>query len=75
MAHNIARELGLYQKQSSFVFQAVAGLSAIHHNIFYNGPRAGINFNDGSLGGSAIADNAAFNFCERPERRLTSGGR
>jgi hypothetical protein len=52
ITHNLAREIGVWQKQSSFVFQAVAGLSDIVGNIYYNGPRAGINFNDGSIGGS-----------------------
>jgi hypothetical protein len=63
VSYNIARELGIWQKQSPFVFQAVAGLSEIFGNIFYNGPRSGINFNDGSLGGSNVTGNLAFNFC------------
>lgn len=39
---NIFRELGVWQKQSSAVFQAEAGLSQIEGNIVYNGPRAGM---------------------------------
>lgn len=38
---NIAREIGIWEKQSSFVFQAECGLSTISRNIAYNGPRAG----------------------------------
>ena len=32
-------------------------------NIFFNGPRAGINFNDGFGGGSNVAENLLFNTC------------
>lgn len=31
----------MWEKQSSFVFQAESGLTTISHNIAYNGPRAG----------------------------------
>jgi hypothetical protein len=71
---NIARELGIWQKQSSFVFQAEAGLSIIRHNIVYNGPRAGMNFNEDSIGGSIIEANLVFNQCresgDHGEQRL-----
>lgn len=45
--YNLAREVGLYEKQSSFWFQGKVAQSIIKHNVFFNGPRAGINFNDG----------------------------
>ena len=32
-------------------------------NIFFNGPRAGINFNDGFGGNSTIRKNLVFNTC------------
>jgi hypothetical protein len=44
---NLVREIGLYQKQSSFWFQAVAARTHLDRNIHFNGPRAGVNFNDG----------------------------
>merc|ERR1711988_1532419 len=44
---NLAREVGLYEKQSSFYVQAKTAESTIKGNVFFNGPRAGINFNDG----------------------------
>jgi len=44
--------LGIWEKQSSFYFQAKTCQSTIHQNIFFNGPRAGINFNDGMGGGN-----------------------
>jgi hypothetical protein len=41
---NVAFDFGLFQKQSSFFFQALAARSLIAGSIVYNGPRAGINF-------------------------------
>jgi hypothetical protein len=46
-----AREVGLYEKQSSFFIQAKTAESVIEGNVFFNGPRAGINANDGFGGG------------------------
>ncbi len=44
--------MGLYEKQSSFYMQAKTALTNITGNVMFNGPRAGINFNDGLvLGG------------------------
>lgn len=37
---NIAREVGLYEKQSSFFVQAKTAQSIINGNVFFNGPRA-----------------------------------
>eukprot|EP01112_Ceratiomyxa_fruticulosa_P011058 TRINITY_DN2973_c0_g1_i5.p1 TRINITY_DN2973_c0_g1~~TRINITY_DN2973_c0_g1_i5.p1 ORF type:complete len:905 (+),score=191.36 TRINITY_DN2973_c0_g1_i5:344-3058(+) len=60
---NIVREIGMFQKQSSAWFQAKSALTYIKNNIFFNGPRAGINFNDGFGGGNEIAENLLFNQC------------
>ncbi|CAJ1407030.1 unnamed protein product [Effrenium voratum] len=53
-----AREIGLYEKQSSFFVQ-----SRVLSNVFFNGPRAGINMNDGFGGGDEIAYNLVFSTC------------
>lgn len=60
---NVCREIGVWQKQSSCVFQAEAGLSRIARNLMWNGPRAAVNFNEDSIGGSSLVDNVGFNFC------------
>ena len=44
---NLVREIGLWQKQSSLWFQAVTAQTQLQGNIFFNGPRAAFNFNDG----------------------------
>jgi len=60
---NLAREVGLYEKQSSFYMQAKTAQSTIYGNVFFNGPRAGINFNDGFGGGDQLSYNLVFSTC------------
>ena len=38
-------------------------LSTIRGNVFFNGPRAGINANDGFGGGDVISRNLVFSTC------------
>eukprot|EP01052_Picozoa_sp_SAG31_P052579 SAG31_NODE_13042_length_897_cov_0.740602_2_plen_115_part_00 len=51
---NLARELGLIQKQSSFYFQAETAEALLAGNIAFNLPRAAVNFNDGRQAGSLV---------------------
>jgi len=60
---NSAREVGLYEKQSSFYVHAKTAQATISGNVFFNGPRAGINFNDGFGGGDEISHNLVFSTC------------
>ncbi|XP_065183777.1 uncharacterized protein LOC135814571 [Sycon ciliatum] len=60
---NFVHELGIWEKQSSFYFQAKSCQNLLERNIFFNGPRAGINFNDGFGGGSNISENLLMNTC------------
>jgi len=60
---NLAREVGLYEKQSSFYVQAKTAETTISGNVFFNGPRAGINFNDGFGGGDELSHNLVFSTC------------
>ena len=41
---NLVREIGIWQKQSSFWFQATTMQTHIERNVHFNGPRAGLNF-------------------------------
>ena len=47
VAHNLCRELGIWEKQSSCYTQFKASENVVAGNIMFNGPRAHINFNDG----------------------------
>ena len=60
---NFVHELGLYEKQSSAWGQAKACQTTIEGNIFFNMPRAAVNFNDGLGGGNLVRDNLIFNTC------------
>jgi hypothetical protein len=44
VAGNLIREFGIWQKQSSAWFQALAALTTFNQNVVFNGPRAAINF-------------------------------
>ena len=58
---NFFHEIGHYQKQVSCYFQAQTTTTNLTNNICFNGPRAGINFNDGMGGGNLLDSNLIFN--------------
>jgi hypothetical protein len=60
---NLVREIGLYEKQSSFWGQAKACQTTLRHNLAFNLPRAAINFNDGLGGGNLVESNGIWNTC------------
>ena len=60
---NIFREIGIWEKQSSAVFQAKSAESILRHNVVFNLGRAGFNFNDGFGGGDIVEDNVLFHTC------------
>ena len=45
---NLVREVGLYQKQSGHWAQHLTARTTLTGNVFFNGPHASINFNDGA---------------------------
>ncbi|KAJ1449807.1 hypothetical protein M885DRAFT_572143 [Pelagophyceae sp. CCMP2097] len=59
----VCHDVGLYEKQSSCLFQAKACLTTIKRSLMYNLPRAAINFNDGFGGGNVVEDCLIFNTC------------
>jgi len=63
--NNVCHEVGIFQLQSSCWFQAKSALTNITNNLFYNGPRSGINFNDGFGGGNTVSRNLIFNQCRQ----------
>ena len=60
---NLFREIGIWEKQSSAVFQAKAARTTIRRNVAFNLARAAINFNDGFGGGDLVSENVLFNTC------------
>ena len=58
ITNNFAREMGLWEKQSSFLIEAKSSDAYIANNVAFNGPRALINFNDGCACYSSPGANA-----------------
>eukprot|EP00947_MAST-08B_sp_MAST-8B-sp1_P004183 g4183.t1 len=63
ITRNLFREVGVWEKQSSAVFQAKSAQTTIDGNVVFNLARAGINLNDGFGGGDVITNNVLFNTC------------
>jgi len=61
IANNHIREIGVYGKQTSCFFQSIAANTTLKDNLCYNGPRAGINWNDGFAGNNLVEGNLVFN--------------
>lgn len=60
IASNYARQFGIWEKQSSFLFFAKSAENIIDRNIAFMGPRAHINENDGFYGGHLLSRNIMF---------------
>ncbi|XP_065196933.1 uncharacterized protein LOC135828411 isoform X1 [Sycon ciliatum] len=61
ISNNHIHDFGMYGKQVSCYFQALACGNMFVDNVCYNGPRAGINFNDGFGGDTLLRGNLIFN--------------
>ena len=59
---NLVHEVGVFGKQVCAYVQSLACETNLTGNVFFNGPRAGINFNDGFGGGNVVKNNLLFNF-------------
>ena len=62
ITNNHIHEVGVYGKQTSCYFQALAANVTLRNNLCYNGPRAGINWNDGFAGNNLIEGNLVSNW-------------
>eukprot|EP01060_Flectonema_neradi_P004382 TRINITY_DN12821_c0_g1_i1.p1 TRINITY_DN12821_c0_g1~~TRINITY_DN12821_c0_g1_i1.p1 ORF type:complete len:937 (+),score=210.86 TRINITY_DN12821_c0_g1_i1:61-2871(+) len=58
---NVVREVGIFEKQSSFYTHVAAGYTILRGNVHFNGPRAGVNFMDGMMGGDLMEGNLLTN--------------
>ncbi|XP_065920298.1 uncharacterized protein [Dysidea avara] len=58
---NLVHEIGIYGKQVCAYVQSVACQTQLIGNVFFNGPRAGVNLNDGFGGGNLLKNNLIFN--------------
>lgn len=51
---NVVREIGIYEKQTSWYFQAKAAESVVLNNVFFNAPRNGIAISEINLSAPRI---------------------
>lgn len=58
--NNHIKNIGIWEKQSSQVAMSVSYGIKVLNNTIHEGPRAGINVNDGTFGGHEIAYNDVF---------------
>lgn len=61
VARNHMHEVGVYGKQTSCIAQQLSARSVVIDNVCHNGPRAGVNHNDGMFGGHHFEGNVLFN--------------
>ena len=59
--NHIAR-VGVWGKQTAGIFKSIARENVIRNNVIQDGPRSGINGNDGFAGGTLLEGNLLFNF-------------
>jgi hypothetical protein len=64
----------VFGKQTAAVFMSMATATTIRGNIMYNGPRAGINFNDVLGGGHLVEHNLLFNWGRCAPREARPAG-
>ena len=70
ISSNFAHEIGIWEKQSAFIFSAKSCQNFMENNIIFNSARTGIDFNDGFGGRNLIKKNIIFN----TNRETTSHG-
>ena len=59
---NLVHENGIFVKQTAAFMQTMSCETELRGNVFFNGPRAGVNFNDGFGGGNLMEKNLIFNY-------------
>jgi hypothetical protein len=62
IARNLVDTVGVWVKQSAAYFKSIARENQVRENVFMNGPRSGVNWNDGALGGEMLEQNLILNF-------------
>jgi hypothetical protein len=57
---NLAHGFGVWGKQTGFLYHFLAAATTVRRNVAFNGPRAGINLNDGFGGAHLVESNLLF---------------
>eukprot|EP01052_Picozoa_sp_SAG31_P031072 SAG31_NODE_3254_length_4489_cov_1.441002_3_plen_164_part_00 len=67
---NFIHEVGIWGKQGCGVFQALTMGTNISHTIVFNGPRAGVLWNDGMGGANNLEHSLMFNLVRETTGKL-----
>jgi hypothetical protein len=59
---NFVDTVGVWVKQSACYFKSLTRANILRENVFMNGPRSAVNFNDGAMGGEVMSANLILNF-------------
>jgi hypothetical protein len=59
---NLIHEVGVFVAQAGGYYHALSANATLEGNVMFNGPRAGVNINDGAFGGHALTRNVLFNW-------------
>ena len=72
ISRNYMDTVGVNMKQTSCYFKALTYDNLIQDNICFTGPRAGLNWNDGFLGGDLVEGNVIFDMVRETGDRKCS---
>jgi len=64
ISNSWARNFGLAVAQSAAVFVSISYRTTVSNCVFHNGPRSGVNINDGFVGGQLISHTVLFNLVQ-----------
>ena len=53
---------GVWSKQTAAYYKSVARENYVLDNVFHDGPRSGVNYNDGAMGGEVMRGNMLLNY-------------
>jgi hypothetical protein len=59
---NYVGGMGVWSKQSAAYYKSVTRSNFLLDNVFHDGPRSGVNYNDGAMGGEVMQGNLLLNF-------------
>jgi hypothetical protein len=62
ISRNYSGNVGVWSKQTAAYYKSVARENIVEFNVFHDGPRSGVNYNDGAMGGEVLQGNMLLNY-------------
>ena len=54
ITNNLVHDVGFFSKQTAAFFKSICYNTSLRYNVFFGGPRSGVNYNDGYKGGDVM---------------------